>query len=97
MFVLHWEYMSGSIIAHAMLLETQAPFELNYVDMARDTHKQAGYLRLNPVGRVPALSLPDGTTIGETGAIVTYLGETFPEAGLHRNRGMRIGRPSCFG
>ncbi len=42
--------------------------------MGRGEHKEPGYLGINPTGRVPALSLPDGKTVGETGAIVTLLG-----------------------
>ena len=36
------------------------------------------YLR----GKVPALRLPDGNGLGETGAIQTYVARTHPEAGL---------------
>ncbi len=82
MFTLHWEYMAGSIVAQALLLDVQAEFDLRYVDMGKGEHKEAEYLDLNPTGRVPALTLPDGTTIGETGAIVTFLGEAFPQSGI---------------
>lgn len=82
MYTLHWEIMAGSIVAQAMLEEAKAPYELNHVDMAAGAHQQAPYRRINPAGRVPALTLPDGTTIGETAAIVTVLGETFADSGL---------------
>ena len=82
MYILHWETMAGSIVAQAMLEEAEAPYELNHVDMAGDAHKQADYLRINPVGRVPALTLPCQETIGETAAIVITLGEHFPRSGL---------------
>lgn len=82
MYTLHWEYMAGSIVAHAMLEESKAPYRLNHVDMAANEHKEAAYRRINPAARVPALTLPDGNTIGETAAIVITLGEHFPEAGL---------------
>ncbi|MGI9388417.1 MAG: glutathione S-transferase family protein [Boseongicola sp.] len=82
MYTLHWEYMAGSIVVHAMLQDIQAKFDLCYVDMGRGEHKKLGYLGMNPTGRVPALSLPDGTTVGETGAIVTLLGEAFPQSGI---------------
>ena len=82
MYILHWEYMAGSIVVQALLHEARADHELNHVDMAGDEHKKPAYLSTNPTGRVPALTLPDGTTIGETGAIVTYLCEVFPQAGL---------------
>lgn len=82
MYTLHWEYMAGSIVVHALLHDVGAEFDLHYVDMGNDAHKKPAYLAINPTGRVPALTLPDGSTIGETGAIVTCLCEVFPEAGL---------------
>lgn len=41
------------------------------------------YLTLNPAGRVPALEI-EGERMFETGAILEYLCEKFPEAGLGR-------------
>ncbi len=82
MYTLHWEYLAGSIVAQAMLEEMGAVYQLQHVDMEAGEHKRPEYQSINPAGRVPALSLPDGTTIGETAAIVTVLGERFPEANL---------------
>ena len=36
---------------------------------------------LNPIGKIPVL-VHDGHTISESGAIIAYLAETFPETGL---------------
>ena len=82
MYTLHWEYMAGSIVAQAMLEELGANYRLHHVDMEAGEHKLPEYLAINPTGRVPALGLPDGTTIGETAAIVTVLGEQFQQASL---------------
>ena len=41
------------------------------------------YLKLSPAGRVPALEI-DGMTMFESGAMMEYLCELFPEAGLGR-------------
>jgi glutathione S-transferase len=82
MYTLHWEYMAGSIVAQAMLEEAGASYRLAYVDMGANEHKKAAYLRINPAARVPALTMPDGSTIGETSAIVIALGEAFPRTGL---------------
>lgn len=89
MYILHWEYMAGSIVAQAMLEEMNAPYRLQHVDMAGGEHKTNEYRRLNPVARVPALTLPEGETIGETAAIVIVLGESFPAAGLLPGPGNR--------
>lgn len=39
-------------------------------------------LELNPTGQVPVLTLPDGTVMSESAAIILYLAENFTEAGL---------------
>ncbi len=44
------------------------------------------YLALNPAGRVPALEI-DGKVLFESGAIIEYLCEAFPETGLGRAAG----------
>lgn len=75
MYTLYWEYMAGSIVVQAMLEQLDADYRMKYVDMGAKEHLSPEFLQLNPSGRVPALGLPDGTTIGETGAIVTLLGE----------------------
>lgn len=78
MFVLYWEYLAGSIVVQAVLEETGAEYRLRYVDMGADEHHSAEFLKLNPAARVPALGYDGGRTIGETGAIVTLLGEMYP-------------------
>lgn len=48
--------------------------------------QSADYLRLSPLGRVPALEI-DGQAIFESGAMMELLCETFPDAGLGRSPG----------
>jgi len=96
MYVLHWEYMAGSIVAQALMEELKAPYRLRYVDMAADEHKSPLYLHINPAGRVPALTLPDGQTIGETAAIVLTLTEAFPASGLAPKPGAPERGPFLF-
>ncbi|MBQ0932146.1 glutathione S-transferase family protein [Ideonella alba] len=38
--------------------------------------------RINPLGQVPTLQLPDGTVLSESAAILIHLGLQFPAAGL---------------
>jgi len=82
MYELHWEYMAGSIVVQAMLEEMNAHYRLTHVDMAAGEHKTDAYRRINPVGRVPAITLPGGATIGETAAIAITLAEAEPSSGL---------------
>src|SRR5262249_13617069 len=44
--------------------------------------KTPDYLKLNPNGKVPALSLDGGGVMFETNAIAMYLGDRHPESGL---------------
>ena len=48
--------------------------------------RQPKFLELSPAGRVPALEI-DGDVMFESGAIIEYLSERFPEAGLERGAG----------
>jgi maleylpyruvate isomerase len=47
-----------------------------------DEHRQADFLRLNPQGFVPALSVDDGQVLTQSLAIVEYLDEVYPEPPL---------------
>src|ERR1700761_214406 len=40
------------------------------------------YLAINPIGKLPALVLDDGTVIVESSAIVEYFADKFPDANL---------------
>lgn len=71
-----------AMIVHWLLEELGVPFRLRVLDIAAREHKQAEYLRVNPMGRVPAL-LHGDVVVTETAAICAYLAEAFPDAGLH--------------
>lgn len=63
-----------------MLEEVGQPYETVVLDYGT-TMKAPAYLALNPMGKVPTV-VHDGHVITEVAAIVTYLAEAFPEAGL---------------
>ena len=50
--------------------------------------KSPEYLRINPMGKVPAIR-HGATVVTEVAAILAYLAETFPEAGLGPDAGSR--------
>ena len=66
---------------HAILREIGAPFELVRVDVAKGDNRTEAYLALNPNHRVPTLVHGD-KVLYESAAIVIYLCENHPEAGL---------------
>ena len=67
-------------ITHWMLEEVGEPYETRTVDFGT-TMKAPDYLAINPMGKVPAL-IHDGQIITEGAAIITYLADAFPAAGL---------------
>ena len=66
-------------IAHWMLEEVGQPYETKVIDY--DALRDPGYLAINPMGKVPAL-VDSGRVVTECAAIVAYLAERFPDAGL---------------
>jgi len=74
-------YMPGacSLASHITLEWIGKPYETQRV--SREEIKQPAYLALNPLGAVPVLT--DGeSTLTQSAAILEYLAELSPEAGL---------------
>jgi len=72
-----------SLSPHIVLCELALPYELVKVDLA--THLTADgqdYTAINAKGYVPALQLDDGQLLTEGPAIVQYLADQKPAAGL---------------
>jgi glutathione S-transferase len=72
---------SCSRASHIALREAGADFELRRVDFAAAEQHTPAYRKVNPKGRVPALQTARGT-ITETPAILAYIAQSHPEAGL---------------
>ena len=72
-----------SLAAHIAAKEEGLALDLERVDLAthRTEHGQ-DYRRLNPKGYVPALELDDGTLLTENVAILPFIADQRPEAGL---------------
>lgn len=82
MYRLYWAPNTGAFAPDVVLTLAEAPFERQRVDY--DGKEQDGevYRKLNPMGQIPVLRLPDGTTVTESAAMVLHLVERFPEAKL---------------
>ncbi len=63
------------------LEEAGRPFESRVIRFLKGEHKSPEFKAINPKGKVPALRI-DGVTLTENVAILTYLNERHPEAGL---------------
>lgn len=81
MLTLYYYPGNANLLPHMLLREIGVPFALKLVDREVGAHEQPDYLALNPSGRIPVLVDGD-RVIFETAAIVLYLVERFPEAGL---------------
>ena len=67
--------------SHIALECAGARYETHRLDFRQQQQRSADYLRINPKGRVPALVTPQGV-ITETPAILQYIAQSFPDAGL---------------
>ena len=81
MYTLFYFPGNASLMPHMLLRELGAPFELKLVDRASNAQGSAGYLKLNPTGKIPVL-IHEGQAIYETAAIALYLADRHPEARL---------------
>jgi len=72
---------SRSSAALTLLKELGAPYQLHVLNMKAGEQRQAPYLAINPLGKVPAI-LHNGALITEQVAIFIYLADLFPKAGL---------------
>jgi glutathione S-transferase len=72
--------MSRGRIVRWMLEEIGAPYRTEVIEYGT-TMKGPEYLKINPMGKVPAI-VHDGRVVTETAAICAYLADAYPDAGL---------------
>jgi glutathione S-transferase len=72
---------SRSQMVHWMLEEAGAAYKIAPIDFAKNEHKSAAFLKINPMGKLPTI-VHRGTVVTETAAIIAYLADLFPKAGL---------------
>lgn len=79
------------------LNEAGADYQLQYVDFSQNAQRSGEYLALNPLGRVPALRLEDGSTVlTETVALLAYVAQRFPDAHLAPTDPVQFARMQGF-
>jgi glutathione S-transferase len=66
-----------SMAAHIVLEESGEKYEPKRMDLSKGEQKTAEYMKIHPLGRVPALKLDDGTPLSENTAILPFLGKRF--------------------
>jgi glutathione S-transferase len=81
MMTLYFSPGACSLASHIGLEETGAAYEAKPILLAKGQQRTEEYRKINPRGKVPALSV-DGKILVENTAILTYLGRRFPEKRL---------------
>ena len=79
--IFYYAIKTVSVASHIVLEEVGADYESRPLNFAATEQRSAEYLGINPKGRVPALATDQGI-LTETPAILLYLAQRFPEAGL---------------
>jgi glutathione S-transferase len=77
MLTLYYAPGACSTAAHIVLEESGEQYEAKKVDLAGGEQRTEAYLKINPLGRVPALRLDSGEPLTENTAILPYLGKRF--------------------
>lgn len=81
MLTLYFSPGACSMASHIGLEEAGAAYTEKPTLLAKGEQKTEAYLKINPRGKVPALSI-DGKVIVENTAILTYLAKQFPQTNL---------------
>src|SRR6476659_3180748 len=79
--ILYYAPNACSIAPHIALEEIGVPFETRRIDLAKGEQTSEAFLRVNPMGRVPALVI-DGAVVTELPALLTYIANLEPDAGF---------------
>src|SRR5688500_14542199 len=77
MLTLYYAPGACSLAAHIVLEESGEKYEARKMDLSKGEQRTPEYLKIHPLGRVPALQLDDGRPLTENTAILPYLGKRF--------------------
>jgi GST-like protein len=77
----------GNAIVECAFALAGLPFDYEEVDYSADSPTRPRLLEVNPLGQVPTLVLPDGTVMTESLAMIHYVDDAAPSAGLIPPRG----------
>lgn len=70
-----------SLVPYILLTEAGATFDTRNINLGKGENTHPDYLRINPMGKVPALII-DGKALTENVAIQVWIDRQFPQAGL---------------
>ena len=81
MFKLYYSPGACAMASHAALEEAGNAYEAQAIDLSKGEQKTPAYLAVNPAGVTPALATDKGV-ITQNPAILAYVAQSFPNAGL---------------
>ncbi|MGA2893954.1 MAG: glutathione S-transferase N-terminal domain-containing protein [Xanthobacteraceae bacterium] len=93
MLTLYYAPGACSLASHIVLEESGETYEAKRVDLAGGEQRTEAYLKINPLGRVPALRLDNGEPLSENTAILPFLGKRFdlwPKDGLGEAKALSL-------
>lgn len=105
MYTLYGKKGSGSATTQIALDMVGAPYRIVETASWAPNAAFKDLLRVNPLGQIPTLVLPDGSALSESAAILIYLGEAYPDSGLlprqpaaraHAVRGLVFIAANCY-
>lgn len=82
MYKLYWAENTGAMAPQMLLEEIGVEYERVVIDLDAGEQRGAEFLAVNPRAQIPALLLPDGEIMTESGAIVAQLADRHADAGL---------------
>jgi GST-like protein len=82
MYTLYGKKGSGSATTETALTMIGAPYRLIETASWEPNDAFAELLKLNPLGQIPTLVLPDGSVLSESAAILIELGLAHPDSGM---------------
>jgi glutathione S-transferase len=77
MLTLYYAPGACSLAAHIALEESGEKYEARRVDLGKGEQRTEAYLKIHPLGRVPALLLDKGEPLTENTAILPYIGKRY--------------------
>lgn len=80
-----------SVAVAIALEEAGIDYETVKIDFAAKEQTGAAYAQINPKGRVPALAV-EGGILTETGALLEYIADMAPDAGLRPQEPVQLAR-----
>lgn len=84
--VLYYNPQSRAAMARWALEEVGAPYRLQALNWDTQDNRKPEFLAINPMGKIPTIQ-HRGVVVTETAAIIAYLADAFPMAGLAPDRG----------